>query len=277
MVVKVFTDSTSDIRETGFNVVPLYVSAGGKEYLDGINLTPDEFYRLLIKYKTAKTSQPTPQDFISAWEKVSKEFSVPKKDILTITISDKLSGTYSSACQASEMWGGGLVWNSKTTALPQRFYVEKADKLSNEGMPAEEIVKKLEEMRIGGKVRLYATFADLTYLQRGGRMGKVPALIGGFLNIRPIITINTEGILFPVLKVRGQMSKACDALVDRLPPRQEIARLGVMYAYDKTLLAYLKAKLQEKYPGIEIVVSQLGATLGTYSGPEFYGVVVELK
>jgi DegV family protein with EDD domain len=273
MTVRIFTDSTSDISQyeavnLGIGVVPLHVNIGGKSYLDGVDITPDQFYSLLSKEKTAKTAQPSPGEILKLWNGMTRK----DDEIVMITISSELSGTYNSAKIAAKERGNVWVVDSRAVAMPLRFSNLEALEMARQGMAAAEIAKRVE--RMPGKIKLYAAFGTLDYLYAGGRISKAKSILGNLLSIKPIVTLEDGKVVQVVNDHKRTMKMAIEAVVNRLPPADKVSRVGIIHAYDMTHIEEIQEEMEKKYHGKRILKAQLGATLGVYSGPVLYGAAV---
>ena len=186
MSVKIIVDSTVDLTpevRAQVKAVPLSVRFGEQEYQDGVTITADKFYEMLVRSEELPTtSQPTP----AAFEDVFREEVEAGNEVMCITIASKLSGTYQSATIAAEEFPGKVfVVDSRTAAVGSGILAKHALKLVEQGMGAEQILNELIGMR--KKVRLYFMVDTLEYLKKGGRLNAAVAVVGGLLNIKPIL------------------------------------------------------------------------------------------
>ncbi|MDP4118219.1 MAG: DegV family protein, partial [Bacillota bacterium] len=203
MSVKIIVDSCSDIKpdeaeKAGLCLLPLSVSIDGCEYLDGVTITHNEFYTMLEKCKTLpSTSQITPYSYEMALDEVMKNGD----DALIITISSKLSGTYSSAVIAAEKYKDKVyVTDSESATIGEKILVEYAVKLKNDGLSAKEIYEKLEQCK--KNICVIALVDTLEYLQKGGRISKTASVVGGMLGIKPVLAVK-NGEVVMLGKARG--------------------------------------------------------------------------
>lgn len=211
MGIRVIVDSTADltpqVRERVV-VVPLTVHFGEEEFVDGIDLTGAEFYeKLAVSPVLPTTSQASPYAFSAAFGQAVAD----GEEVIAITVSSRLSGTYQSAVIAAEDYPGSVhVVDSRNIALGSAILTEYALGLVDEGRSAEEIVSLLEAAR--ERVRLMAVVDTLEYLQRGGRLSKTAAIAGGLLSIKPVIAL-VDGEIKVVAKGRG--NKQANALMNQ--------------------------------------------------------------
>ena len=192
MVVKIVTDSLSDItddlaQELGITVVPLTVLFGHESFLDRVTITTDEFYhRLAHGTVWPTTTQPPPGDFVNVYNKLAKETD----EILVVTLSNKLSGTYQSALQAKDMIEGKCrieVIDSLKIAMSLGLIVISAAKAAQTGANLGEVANLVRKAM--PRSHLMAYFDTLKYLAKGGRIGKAQGLLGAILSIKPILTV----------------------------------------------------------------------------------------
>ena len=204
MSVKIIVDSASDIRVAtataqGLDFAPLKTILAGTEYRDGIDITPDTFYdKLKANKELARTSQVNVGEFAALFEAAVKAGD----EVLVITLSSGLSGTYQSAkIAAADYEGKVFVVDSLSATAGEQVLVAQAVKLRDAGKSASEIYTELDALR--KKLRLLLRVETLEYLKRGGRVSKTAAFVGGMLHFMPVLTLNSEGKLETVGKARG--------------------------------------------------------------------------
>ncbi len=265
---QIIIDSTTDLAE-GFKdkvmIVPLMVSFGEKEYVDGVELSRDEFYRKLESGDVLpKTSQASP----AAFEKVYREVKEKGMDGIVITLSSDLSGTYQSACIAAGDYPGIYVVDSKNVAVGAGILAEYAILCAENGMPAELIAKELEDKK--RDVCLVAMLDTLEYLWKGGRLSRTAAIAGGILNIKPVITIK-DGAVVVLGKARGA-KKANNLLVELITLNGVQYDMPVLLGYSGTSDALLKNYISDSSALWEghldkLETSQICSVIGTHAGP----------
>lgn len=270
MNIKLIVDSTADLTpqvRSRVEVVPLTIHFGEEEYIDGVTIDSRTFYEKLIESDVLPTtSQATPFAFEEAFGKATADGS----QVVCITCSSKLSGTYQSAVIAAEEFPGKVfVVDSQTIALGSAILTEYALRLLDQGMDAETIAWKLMQKR--DKVRLLAMLDTLEYLKKGGRISAAVALAGGLLNIKPVICIENGGIRM-LGKARGSR-QANNLLV------QEIGKAGGVDFKKPVLLGYtgLSDSLLHKYIQDSAALWEghmdnlpyevVGSVVGTHAGP----------
>lgn len=199
MDIKIVTDSTWDFdektkKENDIEIVPLYVTIEGKRYREGVDISNEEFYKLMEKTKKPpQTSQPSPYDFIEVYKKLLKNF----EKIISIHISSKLSGTYSSALMAKKELDKNdriLILDSKNASGALGLVVYIASILIKEGKSFFEVINYLKN--IVDKIFTIFILDNLQMLEAGGRIGKAKYLLGSILNFKPVLALKS-GIIEP--------------------------------------------------------------------------------
>ena len=273
MSVRIITDSGSDIIEKldGLTVLPLKVIFGDVTYLDGVNLSHEEFYEKLVESDTLPTtSQVNPYEF----EQSFAEAVQAGDDVVAIILSSKLSATYQSAMNAAMNFPGRVyVVDSLNVAFGMRILVEYALRLRAEGLSAKEIAGKVESAK--SRVHTIALLDTLEYLKRGGRISAAAAFAGGLLSIKPVIAVD-EGKVAILGKARGSkqgnnmlMETARKFGVDFDMP----LALGYSGLSDKLLQKYITDShvLWEGHED-KLRIVTIGGTIGTHAGPGAIGV-----
>jgi len=273
MSVKIVTDSTSDIpdalaQELDITVVPIYILFGIESYRDGLDISHDTFYERLLGGEQPTTSQPTPQDFIQAYQEV-----VGKADgICSIHISSGLSGTYSSALQAANAkpWPCPInVIDTHLLSISHGILAIKAARMAKEGKGLEEISSSVESMM--KKVRLLVLFDTLKYLERGGRIGKAKSLVGAVLSGKPLLTMR-DGEFIPVGQVRNR-KKGIDKLADFAAGAGDIKEMCILHSTTPDEANALAERLDPVFPQEKTLVARLGAGLAPHGGPGVLAIV----
>ena len=270
MGVRIILDSTANFRKElkdKFTIVPLSVNFGTESYLDGVEIDTDTFYRKLVTSDVMPTtSQPTPAAFAQAFEEAVNAGD----DVVVITISSKLSGTYQSATiAAADFEGKVFVVDSYTVAIGFGALAEYALQLVESGKTAAEVAAELEKAK--ENIRVFAVVDTLEYLKKGGRVSAAVAFAGGLLNFKPVIAI-ADGVVQSLTKGRG--NKQANTLMN-----QEIEKSGgidferpFIIGYtgedDALMQAYI-ADHTDIWGGdaAAIGTSQLGSVVGTHAGP----------
>ena len=269
-------DSTSDFvdareRHANMRVVPLYVLFDGQPLRDHVDIGPAEFYERLADAKTLPTtSQPTPADFLAAYEELT---GAGFERIWSLHLSSKLSGTFESAQRAAEQLGGDVVRlvDSGSASLAVALLAEAIDRRLEQGTTDEEIEALVA--RFADNVHVIFTCATLEYLKRGGRIGKAQALAGSLLNVKPILALR-DGVVEPIGRVRGRQ-KALEEFARLFTEQSEDRaglRVAIAHANAPEWVDVLTDLVAKRRPKATIdLVEQLGAVVGTHAGPGAVG------
>jgi len=268
MTVKIVTDSSADlpaelVQELGITVVPLYVRFGEEVYREQVDISLDEFYQRLEHDPIHPvTIQPSPQDFVTAYQKLSQEAD----GIVSIHIPSKLSGTCNSALQGKEMIEKGCpieVIDSQVITVGLGLICWAAAKMAKAGQGLQEVTERVKQMI--PNIHLLCLLDTLKYLQKGGRIGKAKALLGSVLNVKPMITLK-EGEVVPAGQVRSR-SKGVERLVGFVESASNIDDLAIAYNTTPDEAHALAERLGSVFTKEAIKVVRLGTTLGVHMGP----------
>jgi DegV family protein with EDD domain len=276
MVVKIITDSLSDItpefaRELGIVTVPVYVRFGEEVYKDRVEISTEKFYyRLVHDAIFPTTTQPSPGDFLDIYNKLAGETD----EILVITLSNKLSGTYQSALQARDMMEGECrieVIDSQTVIMGLGLIVISATKAAQAGASLDELVDLVK----GASPRSHSImfFDTLKYLAKGGRIGKARSFLGSMLSVKPILTMR-DGEVSPLTRMRSRAAGK-DYLYDFVYSfANRIEALAVEHATSFEEAEALVERLDSIFPKEKIYRSTVSPVIGTYVGPHVLSVSV---
>lgn len=269
MKTRIVVDSTADILPEyldQIHTVPLTVSFGEEEYIDGVTMDHRTFYQKLIETDAMpSTSQASPAAFAEQYDQAAAD----DEEVVVITISSKLSGTYQSAMIAAAGRSSVYVVDSENASVGCGILVGLALRYLRDGMTASAIAEKLQEDK--KKIVVIALLDTLEYLKRGGRISKASAFAGGLLNIKPVISI-ADGEIQLLGKARG--SKMGNNLL-----AQQIQKVGGIDFTKPVLLGYtgLSDVLLQKY--IEdssylwsaslddVRYVSIGSVIGAHAGP----------
>lgn len=275
MTVKIVTDSTSDLTpeitsELGITVVPLSVYFDGVAYRDGIDLTTQDFYRKLEQSKTLPTTAtPAPGIFAEVYDQLAEETD----EILTITISSKLSGTYKSAVEGKEVRKSKTrleIIDSLSAISRLGLITIAAAKAAQAGGSLDEVIEVTHSsMR---RVDMRIVFDTLEYLKRGGRIGTAQAFLGSMLKMNPILTIK-DGSTEAVTRVRSR-AKAMDYLCDFAMSFSHIEEMAIEDATTPDEVEILIERLSSVFPGERIYRMKVSPVIGTHVGPHVLGISV---
>ena len=270
MGVRIILDSSTDTAagiKDRFDVVSLPIFFGEERYIDGVNLTHAEFYeKLASSIELPKTSQATPFEYAEAYKKATDAGD----DVLVLTISQKLSGTYQSAVIAAQDFPGRVfVVDTETVTIAAGVLAEYALSLADSGMGVAELAATIEREK--KNVRLVAMVDTLEYLKKGGRISKTVAFAGELLNFKPVVAVE-DGEVKMLGKARG--AKQGNNLLEL-----EIEKAGgvdfgrpVLLGYsgtdDTTLRRYIDdfSKLWTGHTE-ELNIAEIGSVVGTHAGP----------
>lgn len=281
-MIKILVDSASDVEkneaeELGISLIPMRVRFGDEEYSDGINLSHREFFEKLIESsELPQTSQINEFD----WEDSFKSLTADGGEVIAITISSKLSGTYACAVKAAEKFGGKVhVVDSIEACIGERILLQYAIRLVKEGKGAAEIVRELDEKK--NKIQLLAVLDTLSYLRKGGRISSVAAIAGEMLSIKPVISI-VDGEIKLAGKAMG--SKRSNNLLNQLLEKCGGIDFNMPYALAYSGLSddFLKKYLKDsehlwKGKTENIPAYMIGSTIGTHVGPNAIAVAFFAK
>lgn len=270
MSVRIVLDSSADFPQelkSRFSVVALPLFFGDEEYLDGVTITYKEFYEKLVEtYVMPTTSQPTPGAFADAYREALEEYD----EVVVITLSSQLSGTYQSACIAADDFPGKVfVVDSLSATIGTGALAQLALSMADQGLPAAVIASRLSEER--NNLQLIAMVGTLEYLKRGGRLSKTAAIAGELLSIKPVIGV-VEGKVAILGKARGS-KQAGNMLVKLIRDCggvdfEKPVILGYTGLSDALLQKYIadSKPLWEESP-TPLAVTPVGSIIGTHAGP----------
>jgi DegV family protein with EDD domain len=269
----IVVDSTADFAEAqerfpNWRMVPLYVRFGDQSYRDYVELGPEAFYaRLRTADELPTTSQPTPGDFLAAYEQL-----VGYERIYSLHISAKLSGTYESARTAASELGDKVRMIDTETASAAITMLGLAIQRRLEHGTTDEDVAKLVE-RYKDDHRLLFTVDTLEFLAKGGRIGRAAKFAGQMLHIKPILTID-DGEVLPLKRVRGNQKAMQEFVSEFTEGSTDEAglRVGIAHADAPERAEALVKMVRHVRPHAEIeTVTTLGAVVGTHAGPGTVG------
>jgi DegV family protein with EDD domain len=276
--IALITDSASDInseliKKYNIHVLPFKIIFSDKEYKDGVDITPSMLYEKLPT-EIPTTSLPSISEFTELLEKLKSDGYT---HAIIITISNCFSGTFNAARLASESVSDitTFVFDSLTLTMSEGAMVLETAALIEEGKSFNEITNELPTIR--KKIDVFFTLDTLTYLKKGGRIGKVAGTIAEALNIKPIITIKDDGF-HTYSKVRGtkqSISKLSNILNDYLAKGK--CKVWIMNgdAPDKADLLYNAIKNSDNL--VECTLGgMIGPALGVNTGPGLVGFIVEM-
>lgn len=274
-MVKIVTDSTSDLTHEiasmlGITVVPLYVNLGGVTYRDNIDLTTEDFYRKLEQSDTLPTtSSPSPGNFAEVYDRLAAETD----EILTITISSKLSASYKTALAGREIRKSNArveIIDSLSAIAGLGLIVISAAKAAQAGQSLDEVINVTRSSM--QRVEFRIAFDTLEYLKRGGRIGAAQAFLGSMLKVNPILTIK-DGVIEGVARPRSR-TKAMDFLYDFVASYAHIEEMVIEDANTPDDVETLLDRLGSIFPRERIYRMKVSPVIGTHVGPRVLGLGV---
>ncbi|MEK4761888.1 DegV family protein [Viridibacillus sp. FSL E2-0187] len=275
MTTAIVTDSTAYLTKAereqyNIRMVPLSVVIKHETFEEEVNITTTNFYdKVRNENELPKTSQPPIGTFVTLFDELSKEYD----EIVAIHLSSGISGTYQGALQAGEMVQGIDVYgfDSEISCAVQGFYVLKAGEMAKDGASAKEILEALEEMR--KTMRAYFMVDDLAHLQRGGRLSAAQALIGGLLQVKPILHFENKVIVpFEKIRTRKRALKRVEDMLGEDAAKYDQLDAVVIHGNCENEAKEWMATLQDKFPNVNVKLSYFGPVIGTHLGEGSMGL-----
>ena len=274
--IALVTDSSCDLgektrRDNNIEMLPFRIIYKDKEFLDQVNITHDELYKSLSE-EIPTTSLP---DLEYTENLVCRLKEEGYTDVIVITVSSRLSGTLNSIKLLVEDHKelNFHFYDSKTLGFPVGALVLEASLMIRAGLTPEEIIDKLHEVKT--KLHAYVTLNTLEFLRKGGRIGRVAGAVGEILHLKPIISANEEGELYPWGKCRGR-KQAISKLRSIIHERLENSRCKVWIlsgaSHDEAVALYESVKSHTNISRISL--EMIGATMGVHTGPGALGVCI---
>jgi len=267
-MIHVVTDSSADLPDyilQKYNIclVPLSIRVNGKEYTEGIDITPQEFYREMnASDELPYTSQPAPATFARVFEELSG-----RGKVLCMTISSKLSGSFTSANMGKELSGNPdvTVFDTLAGSLGHGIQVLRAAEWIRSGASMETIIDRLGKIR--GEMSILILLDTLENIVKGGRLSRFQGSLAKLLNIK-VILHNDEGSVEILQKVRGK-NKSLHTLIDIVGERcldfsDKI--IGITHVDNLRDAQALAENLKDKYHPREVLINEMGASIATYAG-----------
>lgn len=260
------------IKKYNIAIVPINVHMGEDVYLEGVNLTSDQYYRWVKDTgQVPKTSQPTPQQYIQLY----KEIAQPGDVILSIHLTSKLSGTYDSAVLASrELEEEGyhvIPFDTLAGTGIQGYMCREAREMERSGADLEQILERLEEIRGGTEVIF--TMDSLEFAQKSGRVQMLESILASFLQIKPIITLK-EGTLAVANKVRTRKA-SLEYIMEEMAQRmgKKLINAAIIHANDLATAMEVSKRVEGLLNIKEMFVEELSVGIATHLGPGTVGIV----
>ena len=270
-MVQIISDSSTlyskqQAKEIGLETTPVFVIVGTDNYREFETINSKELVDMIEQGSIPTSSQPPIGEKIDLYNKYGKE-----DDVIDITMAAGLSGTYDTALMAkdsSDYADRITVFNSKTLCGPHRELVNEALKMAKDGKNKEEILHMLEES-IKSEVSFLIPF-DFGFLQRGGRLSKAAAGLGGLLKLVVCVKKSEDGTCLEKFSISRTLKKSLSYILDDLDKRNidSSYRISISHAFNETIALKIKEVLMEKYPGITIDVHELSPVFITQGGPK---------
>ncbi|PZM66065.1 DegV family protein [Paenibacillus dendritiformis] len=272
--VRILTDSAIDlprsvVEELNITVLPIIVTLDQNQYEDGVTIQPKQMFNGMRQGQVYKTSQVPMERFQQTFTAIAES----GEEAIYIAFSSELSGTYASSRMMLDMVKDDYpdaaidIIDSKCASMGFGLVAEQAARWAAEGMSRERLVSKVRALASG--LEHVFTVDDLEYLYRGGRVSKSSAVIGGLLNIKPVLHVE-DGKLIPVDKVRGR-KKSIQRLADLMEQRANLEDkdqlIGIAHGDDTEAMEMLKQIINDRFGMHNIMTGSIGCAIGAHSGP----------
>ena len=282
--IAILTDSASDITPDmieglDVTVIPIRLKIGENNYKDGVNLSKKEFWHKLLTEKVVpKTAQPSPAEFRDCYEEL---FNKGYEKIISLHISSKMSGTQQVAKVAREMLKREkdiIIVDSKSVTFGQAYQVLEAAKMIKAGAKLEDILTRLYE--IADKMKVYFAVSDLTYLEKGGRIGRASSVIGNLLKLRPVLKLE-DGEVSLETKTFGE--RGAISYMEKIIKNEGKNSIYLYTAWGGTNQELQSTDILKKTADTMRKVEfkgrfEIGATIGSHSGPVFgIGIISKIR
>ena len=282
--IAILTDSASDITPDmieglDVTVIPIRLKIGENNYKDGVNLSKKEFWHKLLTEKVMpKTAQPSPAEFRDCYEEL---FNKGYEKIISLHISSKMSGTQQVAKVAREMLKREkdiIIVDSKSVTFGQAYQVLEAAKMIKAGAKLEDILTRLYE--IADKMKVYFAVSDLTYLEKGGRIGRASSVIGNLLKLRPVLKLE-DGEVSLETKTFGE--RGAISYMEKIIKNEGKNSIYLYTAWGGTNQELQSTDILKKTADTMRKVEfkgrfEIGATIGSHSGPVFgIGIISKIR
>jgi len=282
--IAILTDSASDltpdmIEGLDVTVIPIRLRIGENNYKDGVNLSKKEFWHKLLTEKVIpKTAQPSPAEFRDYYEEL---FNKGYEKIISIHISSKMSGTQQVAKVAREMLKREkdiVIVDSKSVTFGQAYQVLEAAKMIKAGVKLEDILTRLYE--IADKMKVYFAVSDLTYLEKGGRIGRASSVIGNLLKLRPVLKLE-DGEVSLETKTFGE--RGAISYMEKIIKNEGKNSIYLYTAWGGTNQELRNTDILKKTADTMRKIEykgrfEIGPTIGSHSGPVFgIGIISKIR
>ncbi|MEH7114048.1 DegV family protein [Neobacillus niacini] len=269
-MIKIISDSSADLpvnllEKYDITLVPLTVTIEGQDYLEKVDLSPEEFFAKMFSSEVLpKTSQPSPASFADAFSLFGTD-----TEILCFTISSGLSGTYQSACIGKDLSGAKVtVFDTLAGSLGHGLQIIRAAELAQQGQTVDEIVADLMEYR--ENMNILVLLNTLENIVKGGRLSKFQGSLAKLLNIKVLLERVEGGKVEIFEKIRGKkkfQKRVLDVIQERGTDFSTTI-FGITHTGNEEEVEALKQELTERFHPKDIIVNYMGATMGTYAGKD---------
>ncbi|MCJ7657102.1 MAG: DegV family EDD domain-containing protein, partial [Candidatus Atribacteria bacterium] len=269
--VGLVTDSTCDlpsevIKKYHIQVVPIVIQIGKKSYLDQVEIKPKDFIHILeTSNEKLSTSQPPPAFFTEAYNKIALKY----ESIISLHISEKLSGTIQGAragCKDMKYGNKIHIFDSKTSSVALGLLVAEAAQLIQERFSLEEIINRLKIA--ADNVKIFISIPTLKYLMRSGRLNKTKGLLGTLLNLKPVLTINSDGNIVEAAKVIGQkrvIHKTVNLAI-QFAKKLKNPRFAITHVAAPELAQWYSDKIRTIFHSSKIMIAEASPALSVHIG-----------
>ncbi|WP_079527231.1 DegV family protein [Halobacillus hunanensis] len=275
MKTAVLTDSTAYIpkkvrQSNRIHMVPLNVIFGQESYQEEVDITADDFYDMVKEHEELpKTSQPATGLMAERLEELARDFDA----VVAIHLSSGISGTYQGMVAASEMVDDldVHVFDSEISCLMQGFYAIEAAELANNGGTPQQIIARLEEMKLS--MQAYFMADDLSHLHRGGRLNGAQAFVGSLLQVKPVLHfVDTKIVPFEKIRTRKKALKRILTLFEEDITEEGTFQASVIHANQPQEAEQIKTAIEEQFENVEVTVSYFGPVIGSHLGEGAMGI-----
>lgn len=275
-MLKIVMDGAGDMppewqTEYGIQVIPINIHFGEKTYLQTVDLSSEDFYRLAEEEREhPKTSQPSPHQFIAFYRKIAQR----GEQILSIHVTGKLSGTLASAQMAAQELAGEievLPFDSGVGSAGIGFLCREARLLHRNGASLEQILRRLNQLR--EKIQITLTLDTLEYARRSGRVKTLQAALASLLDVKPVVVLR-EGVLEMAGRVRTR-KRALEHIVQMMRERMQaqLVNVAIVHARDLPTAQNLLKQVQNALNCHETFIAELSISVAANLGPGTVGIV----
>ena len=284
--VVILTDSVAQIpsdlaQQYHIGVIPLSVIIEEKSYRDGVDILPAELYqRMRTEGILPRTSQPSVGEYLDFFR---RHLEKDTQSVIYFSLTAKLSGAFSTALKAAHLLEEEypekkvVIFDTGTATIAQGLIAIHAARAVQKGANIERVIELAQEEC--SKVGFVVMLETLTYLERGGRIGKAAYLVGNLMNVKPILTIDEEGLVAPIGNIRGEkkvVERLVDCMADRIGDKVP-TQIAVMHADETEKAEQLKKLAQERFNLEEIFITDFTPVMGAHAGPGVIGLAYQLE